>query len=118
MVMPPWAANAYDLTRVMRTELESKYVRDNLHKWIDLIFGNDQGNPDKLNLFFSFAYSENHKDQNKIDQVFADDRDPVFSKSLMVQQMSDYFIVPTKLFDCSLEQKIQKLLKKMDSKKT
>ena len=41
MRMPPWAANSYDLARIMRNELESKHVRDNLHKWIDLIFGND-----------------------------------------------------------------------------
>ena len=31
MRMPPWASNSYDLTRTMRTELESQYVRDNIH---------------------------------------------------------------------------------------
>ena len=41
MVMPPYAMNSYDLTRILREELESKYVRENIHKWIDLIFGVD-----------------------------------------------------------------------------
>ena len=46
-------------------------MRDNIHKWIDLIFGIDQKNADKFNLFFPVAYSENHKD-NKIDKLFED----------------------------------------------
>ena len=41
MKMPPYAANAFDLTRILREELETKHVRENIHKWIDLIFGVD-----------------------------------------------------------------------------
>ena len=41
MRMPPYAANGFDLARILRDELESNYVRDNIHKWIDLIFGVD-----------------------------------------------------------------------------
>jgi hypothetical protein len=41
LVMPPYAMNSYDLARILREELESKYVRENIHKWIDLIFGVD-----------------------------------------------------------------------------
>ena len=39
VVMPPWALNQFDLVRILRESLESKYVTETLGNWIDLIFG-------------------------------------------------------------------------------
>lgn len=40
--LPPWAKNAYDFVRISRLALESEHVSQNLHHWIDLIFGYKQ----------------------------------------------------------------------------
>lgn len=37
--LPQWAENAEHFVETMRNALESDYVSQNLHKWIDLIFG-------------------------------------------------------------------------------
>lgn len=40
VVLPPWARNSADeFIRINRLALESEYVSENLHSWIDLIFG-------------------------------------------------------------------------------
>lgn len=77
MKMPPYAANSYDLTRILREELETKYVRENINKWIDLMFGVDQKNALKYNLFFPAAYPDYHKD-NKIEKLFENEPDNSF----------------------------------------
>lgn len=43
VVLPPWARNSADeFIRINRLALESDYVSENLHNWIDLIFGYKQ----------------------------------------------------------------------------
>lgn len=40
VVLPPWAHNSPDeFIRVQREALESDYVSEHLHEWVDLIFG-------------------------------------------------------------------------------
>lgn len=43
--LPPWAVDSQDFIRQNREALESDYVSQNLHKWIDLVFGYKQGRP-------------------------------------------------------------------------
>lgn len=37
--LPKWASSPADFLQKQRMALESEYVSNNLHKWIDLIFG-------------------------------------------------------------------------------
>lgn len=54
VVLPPWAnGNAALFVRTMREALESDYVSNHLHLWIDLIFGVKNRNPDAGNVFFT-----------------------------------------------------------------
>jgi factor associated with neutral sphingomyelinase activation len=42
VVLPPWAEDERDFIYKMRLALESDYVSQHLHEWIDLIFGYKQ----------------------------------------------------------------------------
>jgi hypothetical protein len=37
--LPNWASSPSDFLRKHQEALESEYVSNNLHKWIDMIFG-------------------------------------------------------------------------------
>jgi len=58
--LPPWCHNdPFEFIRLNREALESDYVSDNLHHWIDLIFGYKQtGQPaiDACNVFHYLTY--------------------------------------------------------------
>lgn len=68
--LPPWAqGNPFEFVRLLREALESDYVSDNLHHWIDLIFGYQQQGPEAIkahNLFYYLTY-ENSVDIEAID---------------------------------------------------
>lgn len=72
--LPPWAkGSAYEFVRVHRLALESEFVSQNLHHWIDLIFGFKQRGPEAEaahNIFHHLSY-EGSVDLDKI----ADDVD-------------------------------------------
>lgn len=78
--LPPWAkGSAYEFVRIHRLALESDYVSQNLHRWIDLVFGFKQRGPEAEtahNIFHHLSY-EGSVDLDKI----ADDVDRAAAES-------------------------------------
>jgi len=61
VVLPPWAKTAEEFVRLNRQALESDFVSENLHEWIDLIFGYKQQLPHSEkahNVFFYLTYAD------------------------------------------------------------
>ncbi|XP_058062662.1 neurobeachin-like protein 1 isoform X2 [Anopheles bellator] len=68
VVLPAWAKTAEDFIAIHRRALESEYVSQHLHHWIDLIFGYKQKGPkavESLNVFYYCSY-EGAVDLDKI----------------------------------------------------
>jgi len=67
--LPPWAkGSAHEFIRINRLALESDFVSQNLHHWIDLVFGFKQRGPEAEaahNLFHHLSY-EGAVDLDKI----------------------------------------------------
>lgn len=63
VVLPPWAKqDPREFIRAHRQALECDYVSQNLHHWIDLIFGyKQQGQPaiEAVNVFHHLFYEGN-----------------------------------------------------------
>lgn len=57
--LPPWANHSpAEFVRQMRLALESEHVSNHLHLWIDLVFGVDQRNILKHNVFYHLTYPQ------------------------------------------------------------
>jgi hypothetical protein len=59
VVLPPWAENEKDFIFKNRLALESQYVSDHLHEWIDIIFGYKQRGEEAVkadNVFYYLTY--------------------------------------------------------------
>jgi len=93
VVLPPWAKGDPDLfIRIQKQALESEYVSQNLHNWIDLIFGYKQtGKPaeEAYNVFHHLSY-EGKVDIDKI-------TDPI-EKTSTIGIINNFGQTPTQLF--------------------
>jgi len=62
VVLPPWAKeDAHLFTRLHREALEGDYVSNNLHHWIDLVFGHKQKGEaarQAINTFYFLTYQD------------------------------------------------------------
>ncbi|KAL6972416.1 hypothetical protein U1Q18_046309 [Sarracenia purpurea var. burkii] len=93
VVLPPWAkGSAREFIRRHREALESDYVSENLHHWIDLIFGFKQRGKaaeEAVNVFYHYTY-EGIVD---IDSV----TDPAMKASILAQ-INHFGQTPKQLF--------------------
>ncbi|KAG3026053.1 hypothetical protein PC121_g4789 [Phytophthora cactorum] len=91
--LPPWAhGDAKEFVQKNRAALESDYVSEHLHHWIDLIFGYKQQGEEGVkanNLFYYISY-EGSVDLETID-------DPV-QKSSLESQIQEFGQTPKLLF--------------------
>lgn len=70
VVLPNWAKSPSDFISIMKNGLESEYVNENLHNWIDLIFGYKQTGEEAekaYNLFHPYCYEESTQSKNILD---------------------------------------------------
>lgn len=93
VILPPWAKqDVREFIRVHRQALECDYVSQNLHQWIDLIFGcKQQGNAavDAVNVFHHLFY-EGNVDIYNID-------DPL-KKNATIGFINNFGQIPKQLF--------------------
>jgi hypothetical protein len=90
--LPPWATTAEEFVRINRMALESEYVSNHLHEWIDLIFGDKQRGPEgvkSLNMFYYLTY-EGTVDIDAVD-------DPITRDSI-IAQIENFGQTPLQLF--------------------
>ncbi|GMF29759.1 unnamed protein product [Phytophthora lilii] len=93
VVLPPWAhGDPREFVRLNRRALESKYVSEHLHEWIDLVFGakqTGQAAVEAQNVFMHFTY-EGTVDIEKI-------TDPVM-RAATLAQIENFGQTPSRLF--------------------
>ncbi|XP_069931160.1 protein FAN isoform X2 [Oryctolagus cuniculus] len=90
--LPPWASSPEDFLQKSKDALESSYVSEHLHEWIDLIFGYKQKGSDAIeahNVFHPLTY-EGGVNLNSIE-------DPD-EKVAMLTQILEFGQTPKQLF--------------------
>lgn len=93
VVLPAWAKGSrHEFTRIMREALESEYVSQNLHKWIDLIFGHAQRGEaavERFNVFYYLTY------EGAVDLDALEDED---QRKAIETQIINFGQTPTQIF--------------------
>lgn len=93
VILPPWAHKSPEkFISILRDALESEYVSQNLHHWIDLIFGYKQRGEEAIkahNLFFHLCYEG---------AVDLDDVNDLTKRHALEVQISEFGQVPKQLF--------------------
>ncbi|XP_071448307.1 protein FAN-like [Hetaerina americana] len=101
--LPGWARDSKDFVRKMRNALESDYVSNHLHTWIDLIFGYKQHGEEAVkadNVFYHLCY-EGAVDLDSV-------KDPNQRHALEVQIM-EFGQIPKQVFTLPHPSRIQRI---------
>lgn len=89
--LPPWARSPEEFIRIHSQALESAYVSEHLHEWIDLIWGYKQKGPEAMaadNLFYYLTY----EGQVDIDEI----EDPILQRAT-IDQINNFGQTPPQL---------------------
>ncbi|KAK2858608.1 hypothetical protein Q5P01_003228 [Channa striata] len=100
VVLPPWASDASDFLQKNKAALESQYVSEHLHEWIDLVFGYKQRGSEAVaahNVFHPLTY------EGGIDCDSIEDPD---ERIAMLMQILEFGQTPTQLFTSPHPQRI------------
>ncbi|XP_031732560.1 protein FAN isoform X2 [Anarrhichthys ocellatus] len=100
VVLPLWASDTSDFLQKHRTALESQYVSEHLHEWIDLVFGFKQRGSEALaahNVFHPLTY------EGGIDCDSIEDPD---QRIAMLTQILEFGQTPKQLFTIPHPQRI------------
>ena len=93
VALPPWArGDPKEFIRIHREALESKYVSENLHHWIDLIFGFKQRGKaamGAMNVFIHLTYEG---------EVDIDAITDVVMRNATISQINNFGQTPSKIF--------------------
>ncbi|KAK8798674.1 hypothetical protein WA158_007758 [Blastocystis sp. Blastoise] len=92
VILPPWAKNAEEFIRINMEALESDYVSEHLHEWIDLIFGYKQRGieAEKAHNVFYYLTYEGMVDMSQV-------TDPL-ERSSIESQIAFFGQTPSQLF--------------------
>lgn len=107
VVLPPWASDCGDFLQKQRTALESQFVSEHLHEWIDLVFGFKQRGSESVaahNVFHPLTY-EGGVDCDSI-------KDPD-QRIAMLTQILEFGQTPKQLFSSPHPQRITARLHNM-----